>query len=85
MSDPFDISKALEGAAVESLSPEVSRFKMNSEYDVAGDQEKAIEELLNHGANPLLQSQKGQTPLSLAEEDSSFKKSKVYWRMKNGG
>ena len=45
MSDPFDISKALEGAAVESLSPEVSRFKMNSEYDVAGDQEKAIEEL----------------------------------------
>ncbi len=46
MSDPFDISKALEGAAVESLSPEVSRFKMNSEYDVAGDQEKAIEELI---------------------------------------
>ena len=46
MSDPFDISKALEGAVEEHLSPEVSRFKIHSEYGTAGDQEKAIEKLI---------------------------------------
>ena len=46
MSDPFDISKALEGAMKDQLSPEVSRFKIHSEYGTAGDQEKAIENLI---------------------------------------
>jgi len=46
MSNPFDISKALEGAAIERLSPDVARFRIHSEYGVAGDQEKAIEELI---------------------------------------
>ena len=43
MSDPFDISKALEGAVKDKLSPEVSRFKIHSEHSTAGDQEIAIE------------------------------------------
>ena len=46
MSDPFDISKALEGAAIEHLSPENSRFEIHSEHSPAGDQEKAIEDLI---------------------------------------
>jgi len=46
MSNPFDISKALEGAMKDQLSPEVSRFKIHSEYGTAGDQEKAIENLI---------------------------------------
>ena len=46
MSDPFDISKALEGAVEEHLSPKVSRFKIHSEYGTAGDQEKAIEKMI---------------------------------------
>ena len=46
MSDPFDISKALEGAVKDQLSPHVSRFKIHSEHSTAGDQEKAIEKLI---------------------------------------
>ena len=46
MSDPFDISKALEGAVAERLSPNVSRFKIHSEYGPAGDQENAIGKLV---------------------------------------
>ena len=46
MSDPFDISKALEGAVKEQLSPAVSRFNLVSEHNPAGDQEKAIENLV---------------------------------------
>ena len=46
MSDPFDISKALEGAVKEQLSPAVSRFNLVSEHSPAGDQEKAIENLV---------------------------------------
>jgi excinuclease ABC subunit B len=46
MSDPFDISKALEGAVKERLSPNVARFRIHSEYQPAGDQEKAIEEMI---------------------------------------
>ena len=46
MSDPFDISKALEGAVKEQLSPAVSRFNLVSEHSPAGDQEKAIEDLV---------------------------------------
>ena len=46
MSDPFDISKALEGAVKEQLSPAVSRFNLVSEHSPAGDQESAIENLV---------------------------------------
>ena len=46
MSDPFDISKALEGAVKDQLSPQVSKFKIHSEHSTAGDQEKAIEKLI---------------------------------------
>ena len=46
MSDPFDISKALEGAVKEQLSPAVSKFNLVSEHSPAGDQEKAIEDLV---------------------------------------
>ncbi len=46
MSDPFDISKALEGAVKDQLSPSVSKFKIHSDYGTAGDQEKAIEKLI---------------------------------------
>ena len=51
MSDPFDISKALEGAVKDKLSPEVSRFKIHSEHSTAGDQEKAIEKLISQLEN----------------------------------
>ena len=51
MSDPFDISKALEGAVKERLSPEVSKFVLHSEYPPAGDQEKAIGELISQLEN----------------------------------
>ena len=46
MSDPFDISKALEGAVKDKLSPDVARFQIHSKHDPAGDQEKAIEKLV---------------------------------------
>ena len=42
MSDPFDISKALEGAVKDKLSPDVARFRIHSKHEPAGDQEKAI-------------------------------------------
>ena len=51
MSDPFDISKALDGAIKDQLSPEVSRFKLHSEHTTAGDQEKAIEMLISQLQN----------------------------------
>ncbi len=51
MSDPFDISKALEGAVKERLSPNVARFRIHSEYQPAGDQEKAIEEMVSQLEN----------------------------------
>ena len=51
MSDPFDISKALEGAVKDRLSPEVSRFIIHSEHGTAGDQEKAIENLISQLEN----------------------------------
>ena len=44
--DPFDISKALEGAALERLSPDVKRFVLHSDFEPAGDQPKAIEKLI---------------------------------------
>jgi len=45
--DPFDISKALEGAALEHLSPDVKRFVLHSDFEPAGDQPKAIEKLIS--------------------------------------
>ena len=49
--DPFDLSKALEGAALERLSPEVMRFRLHSEWPPAGDQPKAIEKLISQLEN----------------------------------
>ena len=44
--NPFDLSKALAGASVERLNPEVSKFRLNTDLTPAGDQENAIEELI---------------------------------------
>ena len=51
MSDPFDISKALEGAVKERLSPDVAKFTIHSEHLPAGDQETAIEKLVSQLEN----------------------------------
>jgi excinuclease ABC subunit B len=45
--DPFDLSKALEGAAKAHLDPSISKFDLHSEYGMAGDQESAIEKTLS--------------------------------------
>ena len=45
--DPFDLSKALEGAAKAHLDPAISKFHLHSEYDPAGDQNSAIEKTLS--------------------------------------
>ena len=44
--DPFDLSKALDGAAKAHLDPVISRFELKAEYGAAGDQESAIEKTL---------------------------------------
>ncbi len=49
--DPFDLSKALEGAAKAHLDPTVSKFNLCAEYEPAGDQEKAIEKTLSQLRN----------------------------------
>ena len=49
--NPFDLSKALEGAALEALNPEVKRFHLHAEFNPAGDQPKAIEELISQLEN----------------------------------
>ena len=49
--DPFDLSKALEGAAKTHLDPLFSKFQLHSEYGLAGDQEKAIEKSLSQLRN----------------------------------
>ena len=49
--DPFDISRALEGAAFEHLSPDVKRFVLHSDFEPAGDQPKAIENLISQLEN----------------------------------
>ena len=49
--DPFDLSKALDGAAKAHLDPTVSKFELCSEYGPAGDQEKAIEKTLSQLKN----------------------------------
>ena len=49
--DPFDLSKALEGAAKAHLDPSISKFNLEAEYGPAGDQEKAIEKTLSQLRN----------------------------------
>ena len=49
--NPFDLSKALEGAALEALNPTVKRFQLHAEFSPAGDQPKAIEELISQLEN----------------------------------
>jgi len=44
--DPFDLSKALEGASKKALDPNISSFKLETDLLPAGDQKKAIEELI---------------------------------------
>ena len=44
--DPFDLSKALEGAALEHLHPSVKRFQLHSEFEPSGDQPGAIDTLV---------------------------------------
>ena len=45
--DPFDLSKALEGAAKTHLDPSIAKFRLQAEYGLAGDQESAIEKTLS--------------------------------------
>ena len=45
--DPFDLSKALEGAAMEHLHPSVRRFRLHSEFEPSGDQPGAIDALVH--------------------------------------
>jgi len=45
--DPFDLSRALEGAALEHLHPDVKRLRLHSEFEPSGDQPKAIEKLIS--------------------------------------
>ena len=49
--DPFDLSRALEGAALEHLNPEVKRLLLRSEFEPSGDQPKAIEKLISQLEN----------------------------------
>ena len=49
--DPFDLSKALEGAVKSHLDPAISKFRLQAEYNREGDQEKAIEKTLNQLRN----------------------------------
>ena len=49
--DPFDLSKALDGAAKAHLDPTVSRFILDAEYEPAGDQEIAIEKTISQLKN----------------------------------
>jgi len=44
--DPFDLSKALEGASRSMLDPQVAHFVLETDLMPAGDQKKAIEELI---------------------------------------
>ena len=49
--DPFDLSKALEGAAKTHLDPSIAKFRLQAEYERAGDQESAIEKTLSQLRN----------------------------------
>ena len=45
--DPFDLSRALEGAALEHLHPDKKRLNLHSKFQPSGDQPKAIEKLIS--------------------------------------
>ena len=49
--DPFDLSKALEGAAKSHLDPSIAKFRLQAEYGLAGEQESAIEKTLSQLRN----------------------------------
>ena len=49
--DPFDLSKAIAGAAVGRLDPAVSCFQLNADYAPAGDQKQAIEKIISQLKN----------------------------------
>ena len=49
--NPFDLSRALEGAVLEELNPEVKRFRLHAEFEPGGDQPKAIEKLISQLEN----------------------------------
>jgi len=49
--DPFDLSKAIAGAAVGRLDPKVSCFRLHANYAPAGDQQSAIEKLISQLKN----------------------------------
>lgn len=49
--DPFDLSKALEGASNKNLNPEISCFKLETDLLPAGDQKSAIEKLISQLEN----------------------------------
>ena len=49
--NPFDLSKALEGAALEALNPSVKKFEIHAEFSPSGDQPKAIENLISQLEN----------------------------------
>ena len=49
--DPFDLSKALEGAAKSHLDPSIAKFQLHAEYGLAGEQESAIEKTLSQLRN----------------------------------
>ena len=49
--DPFDLSKALDGAAKAHLDPTISKFELCAEYGPAGGQEKAIEKTISQLRN----------------------------------
>ncbi|MEE3082629.1 MAG: helicase-related protein [Candidatus Thermoplasmatota archaeon] len=45
--DPFDLSKALDGAKQTHLDPAISKFVLHAEYEPSGDQNNAIEETIS--------------------------------------
>ena len=49
--DPFDLSLALEVAALEHLHPDKKRLNLHSEFQPSGDQPKAIEKLISQLEN----------------------------------
>ena len=44
--DPFDLSRALEGAIETYLDPSVARFRLHAAFDPTGDQPQAIDQLV---------------------------------------
>ena len=49
--DPFDLSRALEGAALEHLHPDKTRLNLHSNFQPSDDHPKAIEKLISQLEN----------------------------------